>query len=286
VRVTERVFGRERCGNGYSHTRTIWLAPARHALLRIPRYRNSCWSRVLENTLAAAKVVNRATWSCLAGARRPRPALRPLCGGEARPMLQRAEYGRGDCENARSPAPVQCRHAASIVIRARAAKILFPEATRGPRPSSAAPLSQAGTAALAPHVRLLVLARHYAEGRVWPQQVCQTPHETSCSAFSVHTRRPARRCGGYAARRHVPYHAALKTDAAAPTLRAALRLRYADAPQLSFCKVTQPKSYSQRRRAALWCVATAPPAQCVSATALDDRLLVSAAVNNGTRRRA
>ena len=51
-------------------------------------------------------------------------------------MLQRAEYGRGDCENARSPAPVQCRHAASIVIRARAAKILFPEATRGHGPAA------------------------------------------------------------------------------------------------------------------------------------------------------
>jgi len=64
-------------------------------------------------------------------------------------MLQRTKCERGDCTNARSPAPVQRRHAASI-IRTRAARILFIEATRGPRPMSAAQLTQAkrGTAAL------------------------------------------------------------------------------------------------------------------------------------------
>ena len=68
-------------------------------------------------------------------------------------MLQRTKYGRGDCENARSPAPVQCRHAASVVVRTRAAKILFPEATRGPQPSSAAPLTQAGHGRTFPRTR-------------------------------------------------------------------------------------------------------------------------------------
>ena len=57
-------------------------------------------------------------------------------------MLHRTKFERGDCGAACSPAPVQCRHAASIDIRTNAAKILFIEATRGSRPSSAAPLKQ------------------------------------------------------------------------------------------------------------------------------------------------
>ena len=201
-------------------------------------------------------------------------------------MLQRTKYGRGDCENARSPAPVQRQHAASVVVRTRAAKILFPEATRGPQPSSAAPLTQAGhgrtyvvraTACL----RVPLRGESCLDSTSMPEAA-----RVKLQRVSVDTRCPVRCCGGFAARRHVPCHAALKTDAAAPTLRAALRLWCADAPMLSFCKVTQPKSYSQRRRAALWCVAAAPPAQCVSATALDDRLLVSAAVRDRTQRRA
>ena len=84
----------------------------------------------------------------------PSPLRRRVRGKGARPMLQRAKYGRGDCENARSPAPVQGRHAASIVIRTRAPKILFPEATRGPQPSSAAPLPRLVTASVTSYVRL------------------------------------------------------------------------------------------------------------------------------------
>ena len=69
-------------------------------------------------------------------------------------MLQCAMYVRGVCENARSSAPVQCKHAASIVTRTRAPKILFPEATCGPQPSSAAPLTQAGNCLVTSYVRL------------------------------------------------------------------------------------------------------------------------------------
>jgi len=49
-------------------------------------------------------------------------------------MLQRTKYKRGDCTNARSPAPIQRHHAANIFIRTDAPKILFPEATRDPLP--------------------------------------------------------------------------------------------------------------------------------------------------------
>ena len=186
-------------------------------------------------------------------------------------MLQRAKYERGDCDNARSPAPLQCRHAASIVRRARAAKILFPEATRGPRPSSATQLIQAG------HGRTYVVRATARLGAPLRRESCRDstsiPEAARVELKHVLSRykvpSPLLRwmCGG----RHVPYHCAPNADAAAPTLRAALRLWYANAPQLSFCKVMQPKSYSQRRRAAHWCVAAAPPAQCVIASALGDR---------------
>ena len=186
----------------------------------------------------------------------------------------------------RSPASTVCRRAASIVVRTRAAKILFPEATRGPWPSSAAPLNRWRTAAPCPERATARLGTPLRQESCLDSTSMPEAARVKLQRVSVDTRCPVRCCGGFAARRHVPCHAALKTDAAAPTLRAALRLWCADAPMLSFCKVTQPKSYSQRRRAALWCVAAAPPAQCVSATALDDRLLVSAAVRDRTQRRA
>ena len=136
--VATRVVGRERWSNGYPHT----VAGPRDCsvrLLRIPRYNKRSWARVLGSTLAAEVVESGATLSCTGA----KSAL-GQCGGEARPMLQRAMYVRGDCENARSPAPVQCRRAASIVIRTCAPKILFPEATRGPWSRRVIPLTQAG----------------------------------------------------------------------------------------------------------------------------------------------
>ena len=51
----------------------------------------------------------------------PSPLRRRVRGKGARPMLQRPQYRRGGPNIVRSPAPGQCRCAASIVIHTRAA---------------------------------------------------------------------------------------------------------------------------------------------------------------------